>query len=128
MVSELLFKDECYKIIGLCMKVHTKLGKGFKEIVYKDAMEVEMRKDPGIPYEREKPFSITYEQVVLRHKFNADFFVFDAIVLEIKAVSQLHADAFRQTLNYLKTSKVKLGIIINFGADKLEFQRIVCTH
>ncbi len=52
MVTDLLFKDECYKIVGLCMKVHTKLGKGFKEIVYKDALEVEFRKDPTIHYER----------------------------------------------------------------------------
>jgi GxxExxY protein len=110
------------------MKIHTKLGKGFKEIVYKDAIEVEMNKDAGILYEREKPFSIIYEEVILPHKFNADFFVFGAIVLEIKAVSQLHADTFRQTLNYLKASKVKLGIIINFGTDKLGFQRIVCTR
>ncbi len=55
MVEDLLFKEECYQIIGLSMKVHSTLGKGFKEIVYKDALEIEFKKNL-IPYEREKPF------------------------------------------------------------------------
>jgi len=115
-------------MVGLCMKIHTKLGKGFKEIVYKDALEIEMINNGKIPYEREKPFNILYEGIVLPHRFNADYFVFNSIILEVKATSQLHADAFRQTLNYLKTSQIKLGILINFGTDKLEFQRIICSH
>ena len=127
MATDLLFKEECYTIIGLCMKVHTKLGKGFKEIVYKDALEVEL-KNTSIACEREKSFNIFYEGVLLQHKFNADFYAFNAIILEIKAVSQIHTDAFKQTTNYLKASQIKLGILINFGADKLEFQRIICTY
>ena len=110
------------------MKVHAKLGKGFKEIVYKDAIEVEFKKDATIPYEREKSFNIVYEDVILPHIFNADFYTFNAIILEVKAVSQIPTDSFKQTINYLKTSQVKLGILINFGADKLEFQRIICTY
>ncbi len=81
MATELLFKEECYKMVGLCMKVHTKLGRGFKEIVYKDALEVEFKKDNNILYEREKSFSIIYEDVILPHKFNADFLVFNSIIL-----------------------------------------------
>jgi len=110
------------------MKVHTKLGKGFKEIVYKDALEVEFKKDATIPYEREKSFNIVYEGEVLRHKFNADFYIFNNIIVEVKATSLTHVDAFKQTINYLKASHVKLGILINFGTDKLEFQRIICTY
>jgi GxxExxY protein len=128
MSEELFFKEEFYKIIGICMKIHTILGKGFKEIVYKDAMEIEFKRDSIITYEREKPFDIVYEGTILPRKFRADFLVFNSIVLEIKAVSELHADAFKQTLNYLKASKIKLGILINFGADRLSFQRIVCTY
>ena len=127
MATDLLFKEECYTIIGLCMKIHTKLGRGFKEIVYKDALEVELKKT-SIVCEREKSFNIFYEGVLLPHKFNADFYTFNAIILEIKAVSQIHADSFKQTINYLKASQIKLGILINFGADKLEFQRIICTY
>jgi GxxExxY protein len=113
-VEDLLFKDEHYKLklIGICMKVHTKLGKGFKEVVYKDAMEIEFKKSE-IPYEREKRFDIQYEGTILAHRFDADFFVFNSIILEIKAIWQFHSDNFKQTLNYLKASQVKPGILIN---------------
>src|SRR5258705_7219798 len=127
MVVYLLIKNECYKIAGLCMEVHATPGKGFKEIVYRDAIEVEFKKDATVPYEREKSFNIVYEEVVLRHTFNADFYTFNAIILAVKAVSQIPTDSFKQTINYLKASQIKLGILINFGADKLEFQRITCT-
>ena len=127
MVEDLLFKDECYRIVGLCMKVHPKLGKGFKEIVYKDALEIEFIRNE-IPYQREKPFKIQYEDVVLRLEFTADFFVFNSIILEIKATFQFHPDNFKQTLNYLKASQVKLGVLINFGEDQLKFKRIVCSY
>jgi GxxExxY protein len=60
MENQLLFKDECFKIIGLCMKIHRKLGKGFKEIVYKDALEIELHK-AFIPYNREKKFKLEYK-------------------------------------------------------------------
>ena len=127
MVEDLLFKDECYRIVGLCMQVHSKLGKGFKEIIYKDALEIEFIRNE-IPYQREKPFKIQYEDVVLRHEFTADFFVFNSIILEIKATFQFHPDNFKQTLNYLKASQVKLGVLINFGEDQLKFKRIVCSY
>jgi GxxExxY protein len=126
-VDNLLFKEECFAIIGLCMKIHSKLGKGFKEIVYKDALEIELKKGE-IVYEREKAFNIIYEDLILPHCFNADFFVFDSIILEIKATSQIHPSSFKQTLNYLKVSQIKLGLLINFGEDRLKFQRIICSY
>jgi len=110
------------------MKVHAKLGKGFKEIVYKDALEIEIKKDKAIHYQREKPFDILYEGIILPHKFNADFYMFNTIILEVKAVSQIPYESFKQTLNYLKASQVKLGILVSFGSDKLEFKRIICTY
>ncbi len=109
------------------MKVHILLGKGFKEIVYKDALEIEFKKN-SIPYEREKSFRIQYEGHILKHYFCADFMLFDSIILELKAAYQFHFDNFKQTLNYLKVSQVKLGILVNFGEDKLNFKRIVCTY
>lgn len=109
------------------MKVHSTLGKGFSEVVYKDAMEIEFKK-ANIPYEREKRFIIFYDQTILRHKFKADFFVFDSMVLEVKATSQFHPNNFKQTLNYLKASDVRLGILINFGEDRLAFKRVICSY
>jgi GxxExxY protein len=90
-------------------------------------MEVEFRK-AGILYKREKRFNIEYEGVSLPHKFDADFLVFDSIILEVKASWQFHPDNFKQSLNYLKASQIKLGILINFGEDKLNFKRIVCSY
>jgi GxxExxY protein len=128
MEEKILYKEESYQLIGLCMKIHKILGKGFKEIVYKDAMEVEFIKN-NILYEREKPFNVHYEGVILKHRFQADFFIFDKILVEVKAVPLIYADNFRQTLNYLKASKeVKLGILINFGTDQFEFKRIILTQ
>lgn len=108
------------------MKIHSALGNGFKEIVYKDALQAELTKEE-IPFEREKEFYVQYDDILLKSKFQADFFIFDSIIIEVKASSQFHADSFRQTLNYLKTSKVNLGIVINFGADKLQFKRVICN-
>jgi GxxExxY protein len=125
-VDRLLFKEECYQIIGFCMKIHSVLGKGFKETVYKDALEFELRTN-NIPYEREKQFLIKYQDNFLPHKFDADFFVYDSIILEVKAILELRADNFKQTLNYIKSSHVKLGVLINFGEDRLKFKRIVCS-
>jgi GxxExxY protein len=125
-IKDLIYKDECYQLVGLSMKVHSRLGRGFKEVVYKDALEIELRNN--IPYEREKPFRIQYENYILPHRFDADFLVFDSIILEIKAAAQFHSENFKQTLNYLKASQVKLGILINFGEDQLNFKRIVCTY
>jgi GxxExxY protein len=109
------------------MKIHTKLAKGFKEIVYKDALEIELESNKII-YEREKPFRILYEGITLPSSFNADFFVYDSIILEIKAAPRVYPDNFKQTINYLKASQIKLGLLINFGEDRLKFQRIVCSY
>ena len=109
------------------MKVHRILGKGFKEAVYKDALEIEFQRS-RVPYEREKKFKIGYQDVILRHTFDADFLVYESLILEVKAASMIHADACHQTLNYLKSSHIQLALLVNFGTDKLLFQRIICTR
>ena len=67
-MNDLIYKDESYKIIGICMEVHKLLGKGFLEIVYKDALQYEF-KQREIPFQREKEFLIEYKNFVLPHKF-----------------------------------------------------------
>ena len=123
-MKELIYKEECYKIIGLCMEVHNNLGPRFLEIVYKDALEYEFRK-AGIPFEREKEYDVNYKEIVLPHKFWADFVVFDKIILEVKAVSGIADVIIAQAINYLSVSKNKLSLIVNFGGLKLEYKRIV---
>jgi GxxExxY protein len=104
--------------------VHNELGPGFLEVVYKDALELEFQQ-AGIPYEREKEYSIIYKGNLLRRKYYADFVVFDSIILEVKAVSGITDDFFARCINYLKVSGNKLALLVNFGEPKLNYQRIV---
>jgi GxxExxY protein len=123
-MTELIYKEEFYKIIGICMEVHRLLGRGFLEIIYKDALEYEFNKN-NIPFEREKEYKIPYKEIILQHKYYADFVVFDKIILEVKAVNGIIDDFIKQTLNYLSASNNKLGIIVNFGEDSLKYKRLV---
>ena len=123
-MSRLLYKDESYEIIGICMEIHRELGPGFLEIVYQDALEYELKRQ-NIPFEREKAFQIQYKDLIMPHKFYADFEVFSTIILEIKAVSHIIDEHLTQTLNYLALSKLSLGLIINFGQSSLIHKRVV---
>ena len=123
-MAELIYKEEFYKIIGIAMEVHRNLGRGFLEIVYKDALEYEFHQQ-NIPYEREKEFEIDYKAIILPHKYYADFVVYDKIILEVKAVNGIIDEFIKQTLNYIKAANFKLGIIINFGEDSLKYKRLV---
>ena len=123
-MTKLIYKEESYQIIGKCFEVHNNLGAGFLEIVYKDALEYEFRK-AGIPYEREKEYTVNYKDIILPHKFYADFVVFDKIILEIKAVSGIADEFVAQAINYLKVSGNQLALIVNFGELQLNYKRIV---
>lgn len=120
----ILLKEESYRIVGICMKIHRDLGCGFKEIIYKDAIEIELRKQ-SIPFEREKKISISFAGSPITRNFVVDFLVFESIILEIKATSQIFTQSIFQTLNYLKVSGLQLGIVFNFGARSLEFKRVL---
>ena len=123
-MSDLILKEEAYKIIGVCMDVHNNLGVGFLEIVYKDALEYEFRK-LGIGFEREKEYKVNYKGIILPHKFYADFVVFDTIILEVKAVARFNDVFIAQCINYLKVSGNRLALLANFGTESLEYKRIV---
>lgn len=123
-MKDLVYKQESYAIIGICMEVHNSLGSGFSEIVYKDALEYEMNQ-AGIIYEREKEYAVHYKGTILPHKFYADFVVFDKIILEVKGTSDIADEHIAQAINYLKVSENKLALVINFGEIKLNYKRIV---
>lgn len=125
-LSEYPFQDETFKIIGIAMEIHRILGKGFLEIVYKDALEYELIQK-GIRYEREKEYAINYKGVVLPHKFYADFVIEGKIILEIKSKSGVIEEHYAQVINYLAISKLQLGLIINFHEKSLEQKRVVLT-
>ncbi len=105
------------------MEVHRELGKGHNEIIYKDALVVELGR-ANIPFEREKKYDITYKDVLLAHPYYADFVVFDKIILEAKAFEKLADAHMKQVLNYLAASKLRVGLLVNFGANSLEWKRV----
>jgi GxxExxY protein len=117
-------QQESYELIGVCMEIHRILGKGFAEIVYKDALSYELR-SKGIPFEREKEYQVEYKNVILPHKFCADFVVFEKIILEVKAQKGIAEEQYAQVINYLAVSKCKLGLLVNFGESSMVVKRVV---
>lgn len=123
-MSELVFEEESYRIIGICMNVHTELGPGFLENVYKDALEYEFQKNK-IPFQREKVYPIEYKDIILKHVYIADFVLFDKIILEVKAVSTMSPVFPKICLNYCRAANCCLTLLVNFGEISLTQQRIV---
>ena len=89
MDEKIIFKEESYKIIGICMNIHSTLGNGFLEAVYSEVLEKEFVKN-NIPYQREVKLDLFFNGEKLDKKYKADFICFDNIILEIKAVSFIH--------------------------------------
>ncbi len=107
------------------MEVHRHLGHGFLEVVYKDAIEVETLQNE-ISFVREMEFDVHYKGILLQHKFFADYVIEDNLILEVKAAEGAITDEYvAQTLNYLKVSGCKVGLIVNFGRKSLEYKRLI---
>lgn len=122
-MSKIIYQEESYLIMGILFDIHNNLGSGFSEIVYKDALEYEFQ-NQSIPFEREKEYNVKYKDIVLKHKFYADFVVFNKIILELKSCESINDNHIAQCLNYLKVSNNKLAIIVNFTKDNLEYKRL----
>lgn len=123
-MSDLLYKEECFQLVGYCMEIHTTLGQGHDEVIYKDSLAIELQNN-RVPYAREKKFEITYKGVILPHHYFADFVVQDKIIFEAKAVEKLTEAHIKQVLNYLAAARLRLGLLVNFGAASLEWRRVI---
>lgn len=117
-------QEQTGEIIRIGLDIHKHLGHGFLEIVYKDACEYELYLN-DLLFEREKMYEINYKEIILPHKFYADFVIFDQIILEIKAKDGIAPEDMAQTLNYLKCSGCKIGLILNFGRMKLDIKQVI---
>ena len=106
------------------MEVHSNLGPGFLEAVYTEALMLEFE-ERDIPYEINKEITIHYKGKTLRKKYFADFLCYDKIIIELKANDTLTSINMSQVLNYLKATKMKLGILANFGEPSFHYDRIV---
>lgn len=125
-MEDYILKDETFKIIGACMEVHKRLGNGFLEGVYQEALEKEFELQ-NIPYEREKKISISYKNMVLDKHYFADFICYNQIIVELKALSSLTSDHEAQIINYLKATGYKIGLLVNFGERSLKYKRKIFT-
>jgi len=109
------------RVIGLAMKVHRVLGPGFLESVYRKALLVELR-TAGLPAEEGKRISVVYNGVSVG-EFIADIVVGEGTIVELKAVEALHRAHELQTLNYLSATGFDIGLLLNFGSERLQFKR-----
>lgn len=127
-MSELIYPEESYAIIGACFDVYNEKGRGFLEPIYHDCMEVELGLR-GIPLLHEPSLSLSYKGVRLKHTHSPDFTCWDKIVLELKACEAITEEHVAQVLNYLHATGCKLGLLVNFGHyPKLEYRRIANTR
>lgn len=125
-MTELIFKEESYKIIGSCFEVYNELGPGFLEAVYQEALSIEFTKQ-NIPFVAQGEMNVFYKGIELKKKYYPDFRCYENIVLEIKAEENLSRVDESQLLNYLKGTKMPLGLLVNFGSDKLQYKRFANT-
>ena len=121
----MLFENETYAIRGACFEVYNTLGHGFLEAVYQEALALEFEK-ADIPYVEQKELRLQYKGIPLQQFYKADFVCFDKIVVELKAVAELKKEHAAQVRNYLKSTGLKLGLLVNFGnPNDIEVQRII---
>jgi GxxExxY protein len=125
MESDYPLKEETYRLIGACFEVYNEKGCGFTEPIYQECLEIELRIQ-DIPFESQRELSLTYKGHPLIKSLVPDFFCFDQVIMEIKAVSALTDEHRAQVLNYLSAADLEVGLLVNFGHyPKLEYERII---
>ena len=116
---ELLYEETTYKIIGAAIEVHKELGPGYLESVYEDALCYELEK-MNVRFERQVELDVKYKDVIFKRRFGADLIIEEKILVENKAITGLSASDEAQLFSYLKTTGLRVGLLFNFGASKLE--------
>lgn len=121
----LVFEQQSRLIVGACIEVHRRQGSGFLEPVYQECLEIEFGLR-GVDFVSQPELTLSYRDRPLRVTYRPDFVCFGAIIVEIKAASELHDNHRAQVLNYLRSTGFRLGLLVNFGSHPtLEFQRLV---
>ena len=121
----IVFKDESYRIMGACFEVYKEKGAGFGEAVYQECLELEFLVQ-AVPFRRKVELTLEYKGKPLTCKFIPDFICYDAIIIEIKSVTNLCDEHRAQVHNYLKATGFKIGLLVNFGhRPQLKYERIV---
>jgi len=119
----LLFQREVFEVQGAIFAVYRKMGAGFLEGVYQECLAIEFGRR-SVPFEAFRPLSLSYDGEPLRHTYVADFICFEAVLLELKATRVLAPEHRAQTINYLRATNLRLGLLVNFGATpKVQIER-----
>ena len=124
-VEEYKFKDLTGKIIGCAMEVHRQFGSGFPEVVYQRCLAIEMRR-AGLTFEGEVHLPLYYREEPVGSR-RVDFLVEGAVLLELKATTDLIPNYFAQITNHLNAYRLEVGLLINFGQESLVYKRFVKT-
>ena len=114
MKEEIIFKDECYAIQGAVFEVYREMGCGFLESVYQECLERELR-NRSIPFSSQQELNLIYKGERLQQMYKTDLVCYDKIILELKAVNEILPEHKAQVINYLKSTGMKLGLLVNFG-------------
>jgi GxxExxY protein len=123
-VTDILFKDESYAIVGACFEVYNIMGCGFLESVYQECLSEEFRLR-NISFIEQGTLKLCYKTKTLEAVYKPDFICFESIIVEIKAINAFDDIHRAQVHNYLKATGLKLGLLINFGQyPKVQVERI----
>jgi GxxExxY protein len=119
------FADEVYRLVSAGIQVHKRLGPGFLEAVYQEALSIEFSL-ADIPFREQARLGIRYRDRYLKQEYRCDFLAFDQILIEIKAIPALGNLEIAQILNYVNATRKPIGLLFNFGrTGKLEWKRLV---
>jgi GxxExxY protein len=122
-MAALIFREYTFVILGACFAVYKEKGCGYLEAVYQECLELEF-KERAVPFVSRPSLTLEYKGHKLEQRYIPDFFCYQEIILEIKAVKALSDEHRAQTINYVKATKTKLGLLVNFGHfPKIEFER-----
>ncbi|MGH7812647.1 MAG: GxxExxY protein [Candidatus Binataceae bacterium] len=118
--------ERTHSIIGAAMEVHRRLGPGFLEAVYQEALAIELTQR-NVPFRREVELPIMYKGRLLKTSYRADFVCFDDVLVELKALAHLGPVEEAQVINYLKATGLEVGLLLNFCSRSFEYRRFVSS-
>jgi len=121
-MNNLLYEELTYKIIGAGREVHKELGPGYLESVYEDALCYELN-SLNIDYQRQLELDVHYKDIIFERRFRADLLVEKKVLVENKAIKKITLQDEAQLINYLKTTRLRVELLFDFGSDKFEMIR-----
>lgn len=123
--NQLIYRDESYQILGACFEVYKEKGNGFLEAIYQECLGLELS-IRGISFIEKPALSLYYKNTLLKQTYQPDFLCFDKILLEIKAVKEIADEHRAQAINYLKSTGLRLCMLVNFGHyPKVQHERFL---